>query len=352
MLGLFSRKPGSLVGIDIQSTAVTLLALSRQGPGYRVEAYAREPLPPGVVQEPLIVDPEALAETLSRVWLKSATDLRNVAVALPGEVVITKLIEMPAGLSEQELESQVALEAEQYIPYPLEDVAIDFEVQGPVPGNSPRNQVLLVACHNEHVESLVSALALADLRVQVVETQPLALERCLALLGSSQPLAPQATLALFDIGLDRSTFKVMQGQRVIHGHEQPFGSRQLLDDLQGHGLTLDEALLAQRQERLPQDCIGEVLRAFEGELVQQATRSLQQFAGSPQRRQVDLLLLAGSASRLHGLALCVEQSLAVATCIANPFRDMSSGARVDARALADQAPSLLLACGLALRGVH
>ncbi|MBC2654715.1 type IV pilus assembly protein PilM [Pseudomonas sp. MSSRFD41] len=352
MLGVFGRKPGSLVGIDIQSTAVTLLALSRQGPGYRVEAYARETLPPGVLQERLIVDPEALAQTLSRVRLKSGTGLRNVAVALPGEAVISKLIEMPVGLSEQELEDQVALEAEQYIPYPLEDVAIDFEVQGPVPGSPQRNQVLLVACHNEHVESLVSALVLADLSAEVVETQPLALERCLALLGSSQSLAPQATLALFDIGLDRSTFNVMQGQRVIHGHEQPFGSRRLLDDLQGHGLTLEEVLLAQRQERLPQDCIGEVLHAFEEELVQQAARSLQEFAGSSQRRQVDLLLLAGSASRLHGLAQCVEQSLAVVTCIANPFRDMSSGAGVDARGLADQAPSLLLACGLALRGVR
>lgn len=347
MLGLFSKKSSSLLGIDIEAAAVTLLALSRQGNGYRVETYARQPLSPGVVQDRSIVDPEALARTLSSVLLRIGTGLGNVAVAVPDETVISKVIEVPAGLSELELEDQVLLEAEQYIPYPLEDAAIDFDRQGAVPGRSERDQVLLVACRREQVASLESVLALANLNVQVVETQSLARERCLSLLG-----AGKATQAVLDIGLERSLFNVMHDQRVIHVREQLFGSRQLQDALQRHGLTLEEVLLAQRHGLPLQDHDGEVLHLFEDSLVLQATHALQQFAESPRQRPVDLLLLAGAASRLEGLAHRVEERLGMTTRVANPFRDMSCSPGVDALALADQAPTLLSACGLALRGVH
>ncbi|MEN5092728.1 type IV pilus assembly protein PilM [Pseudomonas protegens] len=348
MLGLFSKKSGSLLGIDISATSVTLLALSRQGRSYRVEAYAREDLAP----DPFGADPEALARVLSRAWLKSGSRRKGVAVAVAGEAVISKLIEMPAGLGDDELEHQLKLEAAQYIPYPLEDVATDFEVQGAVPGDPQRVQVLLVACRYEDVESLEVPMTLAGLTPRVVDTAPLALQRCLSMLTGSMPSASTLTVALLDIGVDMTTFCVMHGQRIIYSREQLFGSRQLNQALERrYALTLDQAVQAERQGRLPQGCAEDVLRPFEQELLQQAHRSLQLFAESPQQQPVERLLLAGDGSRLTGLDGRVAEQVGVATVIADPFASMSIAPQVDARALADQAPNLLRACGLALRGL-
>ncbi|WP_404938096.1 type IV pilus assembly protein PilM [Pseudomonas sp. JDS08PS003] len=348
MLGLFSKKSGSLLGIDISATSVTLLALSRQGRSYRVEAYAREDLAP----DPFGADPEALARVLSRAWLKSGSRRKGVAVAVAGEAVISKLIEMPAGLGDDELEHQLKLEAAQYIPYPLEDVATDFEVQGAVPGDPQRVQVLLVACRYEDVESLEVPMTLAGLTPRVVDTAPLALQRGLSMLTGPMPSASPLAVALLDIGVDMTTFCVMHGQRIIYSREQLFGSRQLNQALERrYALTLDQAVQAERQGRLPQGCAEDVLRPFEQELLQQAHRSLQLFAESPQQQPVERLLLAGDGSRLTGLDGRVAEQVGVATVIADPFASMSIAPQVDARALADQAPNLLRACGLALRGL-
>jgi type IV pilus assembly protein PilM len=149
VLGLFNKKTNTLLGIDISSTSVKLLELSRQGDRYRVEAYAVEPLPANAVVEKNIAELEGVGQALSRVLVKARTGLKSVAVAVAGSAVITKIIEMDAGLSEDELENQLKIEADQYIPYPLDEVAIDFEVQGVSPRNPERVNVLLAACRKE-----------------------------------------------------------------------------------------------------------------------------------------------------------------------------------------------------------
>ncbi|KAF0862479.1 type IV pilus assembly protein PilM [Pseudomonas sp. LD120] len=350
MLGLFSKKPSSLLGIDINAASVTLLALSRQGAGYRVEAYAREALAANVLLDQHIADPEAVAMALSRAWRRSGSRLKDVAVAVAGDAVISKVIEVPAGLSDDDLESQLALEAGQYIPYPLEDVALDFEVQGCVPGKPLRQRALLVACRNELVESLESVLALAELTPRVVDTQPLALERCLLMLAAQLPVTALSAVALLDIGPNLTTFSVLFDRQVIYAREQLFGTRPLMAALeQRFALAPEAVLLAQRQGGLPEGC-NEALQAFEQEVLQQASRSLQLFADSPGQPPVAWLLLAGEGSRLVGLDRQVERQVGIATRIANPFLNMSVSSQVDARTLADDAPSLLLACGLAMRG--
>jgi type IV pilus assembly protein PilM len=150
--GLFNKKANTLLGIDISSTSVKLLELSRQGDRYRVEAYAVEPLPVSAVIEKNIAELEGVGQALSRVLIKARTSLKNVAVAVAGSAVITKTIEMDAGLSDDEMESQLKIEADQYIPYPLDEVAIDFEVQGASTRNPERVSVLLAACRKENVE--------------------------------------------------------------------------------------------------------------------------------------------------------------------------------------------------------
>ena len=351
MLGLFSSKANSLLGIDISSTSVKLLELSRTGNRFRVEAYAVEPLPANAVVEKNIAELEGVGLALSRVLVKARSSAKSAAVAVAGSAVITKTIEMDAGLSDDELENQLKVEADQYIPYPLEEVAIDFEVQGYSPRNPERVEVLLAACRKENVEVREAALALAGLSARVVDVEAYALERAFGLLSAqmSQGDAP-LTVAVVDIGATMTTLSVLHNGRIIYTREQLFGGRQLTEEIQRrYGLSNEEAGLAKKQGGLPDDYNPEVLQPFKDAVVQQVSRSLQFFFAAGQYNDVDYIMLAGGTASISGLDRLIQQRLGTPTLVANPFADMALSSKVNAGALASDAPALMIACGLALR---
>lgn len=303
MLGLIKKKANTLLGIDISSTSVKLLELSRSGGRYKVEAYAVEPLPPNAVVEKNIVELEGVGQALSRVLVKAKTNLKSAVVAVAGSAVITKTIEMEAGLSEDELENQLKIEADQYIPYPLEEVAIDFEVQGLSARNPERVDVLLAACRKENVEVREAALALAGLTAKVVDVEAYALERSYALLSSQLGAdTDQLTVAVVDIGATMTTLSVLHNGRTIYTREQLFGGRQLTEEIQRrYGLSVEEAGLAKKQGGLPDDYDSEVLRPFKDAVVQQVSRSLQFFFAAGQFNDVDYIVLAGGTASIQDL---------------------------------------------------
>ena len=351
MLGLFTKKANTLLGIDISSTSVKLLELSRSGNRYRVEAYAVEPLPPNAVVEKNIAELEGVGQALQRVVARAKTGCKQAAVAVSGSAVITKTIEMDGGLSDDELENQLKIEADQYIPYPLEEVAIDFEVQGASARNSERVEVLVAACRKENVEVREAALGLAGLSAKVVDVEAYALERAYSL------LAPQLakgsgdlTVAIVDIGATMTTLSVLHNGRTIYTREQLFGGRQLTEEIQRrYGLSLEEAGLAKKQGGLPDDYETEVLQPFKEAVVQQVSRSLQFFFAAGQYSDVDYILLAGGTASIPDLDRLIQQKIGTPTLVANPFADMALSGKVNAAALASDAPALMIACGLAMR---
>lgn len=351
MLGLFNKKANTLLGIDISSTSVKLLELSRSGGRYKVEAYAVEPLPPNAVVEKNIAELEGVGQALSRVVAKARTAVKTAAVAVAGSAVITKTIEMDGGLSDDELENQLKIEADQYIPYPLEEVAIDFEVQGTSARNADRVDVLLAACRKENVEVREAALALAGLTAKVVDVEAYALERAFGLLG--QQLggnADELTVAVVDIGATMTTLSVLHHGRTIYTREQLFGGRQLTEEIQRrYGLSVEEAGLAKKQGGLPDDYDSEVLQPFKDAVVQQVSRSLQFFFAAGQFNDVDYILLAGGTASIPDLDRLIQQKIGTPTLVANPFADMVLSGKVNAGALASDAPALMIACGLAMR---
>lgn len=351
MLGLFSKKSNTLLGIDISSTSVKLLELSQSGNRFRVESYAVEPLPANAVVEKNIVELEGVGEALNRVLVKARTGVRNVAVAVAGSAVITKTIEMDAGLSDDDMESQLKLEADQYIPYPLEEVAIDFEVQGYSTRNPERVDVLLAACRKENVEVREAALALAGLSARVVDVEAYALERSFGLIAAQLSNNQEKLIvAVVDIGATMTTLSVLHNGRIIYTREQLFGGRQLTEEIQRrYGLSMGEAGLAKKQGGLPDDYLSEVLQPFKDAVVQQVSRSLQFFFASGQYHEVDYIMLAGGTASIAGLDNLIQQRLGTPTLVANPFADMSLSSKVNAGALASDAPALMIACGLALR---
>lgn len=347
MLSL-GRKQIPVLGIDISSASVKVLELSRNGGRYRVESYAAEPMPPNSVVEKNIGDVTLVGEAVARAVKKSQTRLKTAACAVAGSAVITKVIAMDASMSEDDMESQIRLEADQYIPYPLEEVNMDFEVQGPSEKDPGRVDVMLAASRSDDVELRVAALAAAGLTTKVVDVEVFALENAVSLLkhnGSASRI-----VALIDVGSSVTTLSVLQNFKTIYTRETAFGGRHLTEEIQRrYNLSYEEAGLAKRQGGLPGNYEPEVLEPFKQTMAQEIKRALQFFYSSSQVGEVDAVILAGGCASINGIATLIEQEIGKKVTIANPFAHMSIADRVKKEPLMNDTPAMMIACGLALR---
>jgi type IV pilus assembly protein PilM len=351
LLGIFGKKKTTpVLGLDISSTTVKLLELSYSGGRYRVESYAVSSLPHDAVIEKNVNDIDGVANAVRSVVAQSRTKLKTAAAAVAGSSVITKLIEMPEGLSDDDMETQLTLEADQYIPYPLEEVAIDFEIQGPAPERDKQVEVLLAACRRETIDARVESIEGADLTAKIMDVEAYAMERAYSLIQQQLELDTDSTVAVVDIGATMTTLSVLNNGQTIYTREQLFGGKQLTDEImRRYGLPLEEAGLAKKQGGLPDDYEPEVLEPFKDAVVQQVARSLQFFFSSSQYNDVDYIILAGGVSSMDGLQELVQDKLGTPTAVANPFAEMTVSSRVNAVALSSDAPAMMIACGLAMR---
>jgi len=260
---------------------------------------------------------------------------------------------MPAGLKDDDLETQLTLEADQYIPYPLDEVAIDFEEQGPTSGRDDMVDVLLAACRRETIDARFDAIELAGLMPKVIDVEAYALERAFALIKSQADIDDRSTVAIVDIGATMTTLSVLHRGSTVYTREQLFGGKQLTDEImRRYGLPLEEAGLAKKQGGLPDDYDTDVLDPFREAVVQQVSRSLQFFFSSTDFNGVDCIFLAGGVAAMDGLTELIAERLSTPTLVANPFADMVISPKVNAVALNSDASAMLIACGLALRSVN
>jgi len=349
-VGLFTPKSAPLIGVDVSSTAVKVLQLSQAGTRYRVEHYAVEPLPPNAVVEKNIVEVEAVGEAVRRAVARSGSKIKHASAAVAGSAVITRTITMPAELGEDDLESQVQAEANQYIPYPIEEVSLDFEVLGAVRDNPEMVQVLLAASRTENVDMRVAALDMGGLTAKVIDVEAFAMENAFGLIADQLSVSRDSVIALVDIGATMTTLIVLRRQRSIYSREQVFGGKQLTDEImRRYGLSYEEAGLAKRQGGLPESYEIEVLEPFKEAVIQQVSRLLQFFYASSEHSKVDQVVLAGGSAAIAGLSEMIEEQLGVPCCVANPLASMALAPKVSPQALAQDAPALMIACGLALR---
>ena len=337
-----------MLGVDISSTSVKLLELSRAGGRYRVESYAVEPLPPNSVVEKNITDAELVGDAIGRAVKKSGTRTRTAACAVAGSAVITKVISMPANLSEDEMESQIQIEADQYIPYPLEEISLDFEVLEPSESDPGRVDVLLAASRSDNVDLRIAALDIGGLQAKVVDVEAFGLENAVSLLLND--IGNPHVVAIMDVGATTSTLSVLEDQSIVYTREQLFGGRQLTDEIQRrYGLSYEEAGLAKRQGGLPDSYEPEVLQPFRESMAQEVNRALQFFFSSSQVGAVDHVVVAGGCASISGIDELIREKVDTPVSIANPFANMSVASRVRADALANDAPAMMIACGLSLR---
>jgi len=344
------RKPNKgLVGVDISSTSVKLLELSVKNGRYWVESYALIPLQENSVVEKNILNPEAVGDALERVINLANPQSTNAAIAIPTSMVIHKIIEMDADMTDDEREVQIRMDAEQYIPFPLDEVSLDFEVLPDRLANPARVNVLLVATRTENVETRVEVLELAGLTPKVADVESYAMERAFGVFADTLPMGVN-TVGFLDIGHTMTTLSVMQNGKIIYTREQVFGGKQLTQDVQTrYGLSFEEAGRAKKERSLPDDFDTEVLEPFLEALVQQAARSLQFFFSSSQFNEIDHILLAGGNANIPGLPKLLQQKLGYRVTTANPFLQMGFSPQVDIKKIENDASSLMVACGLALR---
>lgn len=351
VLGLFKKKQLPVIGIDISSTAVKVLQLGKVGNRYRVDRYAVEPLPQGVVVERDIRDTEAVGNAIKKAVDKARTTTKYAAVAVSGSAVITRSIQLEKGLTDQEMEDVIKVEADQYIPYPLEEVNLDFEVLGDSDVNDNQVDVLLAASRSVNVDSRIDALEIAGLIPKVVDIEAYAIERAYQLTKKKTvDHIENSVVAIVDIGATMTSLNVLRNGQVIYNREQLFGGNQLTEEIQSrYGLSYQEAGLAKKQGSLPDDYETEVLIPFAEIITQQVGRALQFFFSASEFNSVNEIILAGGCASIDGLDGMIQEHLGTPTRVANPFAEMSISSHVNTQALSADAPAMMISCGLALR---
>nr|WP_274377155.1 pilus assembly protein PilM [Ectothiorhodospira magna] len=347
----FARKRPTLIGIDISSTCIKMVELSRSGQGYRVEGYSVEPLPGGAIMEKAIQDVEAVGQAIKAAHRRIGTGTKICALAVPSSAVITKTLTLPANLKEEDLEAQIQLEADQYIPYTLEEVHMDFEVIGPAPKNPAQIEVLLCASRSENVEMRQAAAEMAGLKTQLMDVESYATEHAYPLLAQQTPdMDPDGLVAIVDVGATMTAINILQQQKLIYTREQPFGGKLLTEEIMRQfGLSYDEAGRAKKIGGLPDSYVPNALAPFKETMTQQIIRFLQYFHATNGDTQVDRIILAGGCAAISGVDQQIQSRLGTPTQVGNPFANMTLHPRVDLKRLSNDAPALMIACGLAMR---
>ncbi|MCB1738458.1 MAG: pilus assembly protein PilM [Gammaproteobacteria bacterium] len=341
-----------VLGIDISSMAVKVLEFSHDGDGYKVESYGVEPLPPNAISEHNIADVDGVAEAIRRVVRRAKTKTKDAAVAVPASAVITKTIQLVSAPSDAEMAGLVELEAPKYIPFPLSEINYDFEVIGPSEHDPEMVDVLLVASRAENVDMRSAALELAGLNAKVVDVESYALEHALTLMAPQMPNhGKDVTIALVDVGAVVTSVSVVRDMEIIYSREQDFGGKQLTEEIMRRfGMSYEEAGMAKRMGGLPPEYQREVLEPFKAAMAQQVLRALQFFNASNEQEDVDQVILAGGSAAIAGVAAFISHQVGLPVVIANPLANMALSDKVQRGNLSADAPALLTACGLAMRG--
>ncbi|HJU99564.1 MAG TPA: pilus assembly protein PilM [Burkholderiaceae bacterium] len=341
-----------LVGIDISTSGVRLVELAPAGKdGIRLERYAAEPLPRGAVVDGNIENMDQVVDAVRRVWKKSGTRARHVALGMPPASVITKKIILPAGLSEDQLEVQVESEASQYIPFALDEVSLDFDVIGPAAGSPDDIEVMLAASRREKVEDRVAIAEASGLKALVMDIESYAARAALDRVMALQPDAGAGqVVALFQIGAQATHISVLLDGATIYEREQAFGGNTLTQDIvRAYGMAWDEAEARKKTGDLPDNYHDDLLVPFLESAALEVTRAIQFFFTSTPYTKVDQLYLAGGCALIPGLLDLVASRTKISSAVVSPFKGMTLAPSVRESQLRTDAPAYLVACGLALR---
>lgn len=354
MLQLFKPNHRSILGIDISSTCVKAIEISGKDDNRCVEGYGAALLPPAAVDGHTIKDIDAVAECIKQLLARNDLKSKFAVVSVPDSSVISRIMQVNDGLNDSEIEELILMEADKYIPYPIEEISLDFEVLGHSIKNAAMLDVLIVASRSENVTTRVEALNKAGLQTKIVDVDSFAIERAVQLIAKELPAQGQDKIvAVVDIGAYFANLFVLHGMKIIFTREEEFGGKQLIDEMAAHyGISHQEALQMKAEDKMPEDYIEKVLNPYKDTLLLHVKRSLQFFFSTSHHSFVDHILLAGGVAKIPDIANLVQQTMKIPTTLANPLNHMRLSKQAVAAGINNDSPSLLIACGLALRQVE
>ena len=341
-----------MIGLDISSSSVKLVELSQTASGeYVVDRFASEPFEKGWIVEGQIEKFDEVAEAVRKVVQKSGTRTKHVAMAMTQSAVITKKIMLPAGLREEEMEMQVEAEANQYIPFSLDEVSLDFCVIGPSTTSAGDVEVMIAASRKDRVQDRQGLAEAAGLKPAILDIESYASRLAVERLVQGLPgEGKDALIALFEIGAETTSLKVLRDNELLYDRDQAFGGAQLTQLIsRQYGFSFEEAETKKLAGDLPEDFQETILGPFVDSLSQEIGRALQYFFTSTPHHKVHYVMLAGGTATLPGLKDRVTELTGFAAMVVNPFDGMKLGSAVRESKLRREAPSYLTACGLAMR---
>jgi type IV pilus assembly protein PilM len=350
--GLFTNRTKPLIGVDISSSAVKMLELGVSSDGSRrVERYSIARLPREAVTDGSLAKPELVEKAMRDAWHALETRTRTIAMALPASAVTAKKLILPQDASELDIETQAISEAHQIVPFPMEEITLDFQVLGPSPHSPNDNEVLVVITRKDRVEERVAVAESAGLKTAIMDVDTYATLHAFEQVAFQLPNEGRGqTVAILDIGHTTTHVNIMHDNQPVYQREHPFGGQILTQEISRRfGLPWEEAEDAKCKGLLPDSFEAEVLRPFLDAAAQEIARALQLFFASSPQQHIDHILLAGGCSLVPGLDEAVFNKTQTSTIITNPFAKMAVSSFVRPKQLATDAPSLFIACGLALR---
>jgi len=353
---LFKTRTRPFMGVDISAARVKLLELDGRPNACRVVSYASEALPVDAVADHQILKPDVVAAALARAKKRSGSNTRDAAIAVSGPGVISKIIDMPADMSDADMEQQIAFDAEHYIPHPIEEVNLDFQVLERDPDNSDTNRVLLIACRRDTIEMRIGALEMAGMTARLVDIEAYALQNACTLLVEQIPeLAGDATTAVFDIGADRTRLNIEHAGRSVYSRDIGFGGHDLAADLLARFelADIDQLRARLRTGEIDAAAIAGEINGFAQRVARQIERALQFYiSASAIDEVIDRILLVGSSTLYPGFESAMHACLDRPLTIGNPLAGMLASTAARRNHVDIEGPALMVAAGLAMRAIR
>jgi type IV pilus assembly protein PilM len=342
-----------IFGLDMSSSALKLMMLQKNGSDISVERYFIQQLLSNKIRDKRILDTDYITETLKHTLACANISTKNVCLAVPNSITITKKLDLPIDLTDKEIENEIYIEADKYIPYALDEINIDYQILSR-DEEEGKIEVFIIACKSDDLNARIEIAENAGLNPVIVDVDSYATGRAFnEVLVHGGMDSSNSLTGLIDIGSNLITLNIFKGKRLIYTKEQAFGGIKLMEEIQSrYGLTFEEALAAKKFNDLPDDYAVEVLQPYKVSLTQQINRACQFFFSNGKYHTIDKLYLTGGVSNINGLADIVQETLKIKTLIANPFANLLVSDQINIDRLYEDSSTLMTTFGLELRNIN
>jgi len=349
-MALFSKnKP--LVGLDIGSSSLKAVELTKSKKGYQLTSLAYEPLAPDYVVDGAIMDAPGVADTIKKSFLAAKFKPKGVATGVSGHSVIVKRVVVPAATPD-EVETAIQMDAEQYIPFDIAEVNLDYEVVGPgtTSAEEAGMEVVLVAAKKDKIQNHTNVISLAGRTPEIVDIDAFALQNAFEANYTPDPDAP---VALLNIGASLMNINITKGGMPLFIRDVSVGGNQYTDILQKElQLNFQEAedLKLGKTGGSEVEMVQPLLESITEMLVMEVQKTFDFFRETYPSETISQVLISGGTARMLGLPEKIQETFGYPTEILDPFRSIPAGPKVDVQQLTSLGPALAVAVGLALRG--